>query len=593
MAHEFGHIINWPDLYDTNGGSEGVGEWSIMGSGNWTGVSLAGDSPAFADAWLKWYQGWITPTEVSGTLNNQAIPRAEDNATAFLLRPNPSGVDWLFGSHSGTGEFFLVENRQYSGYDAALPGCGLLIWHIDESVTSTNSANANESHPLVGLEQADAHNDLQNEVNRGDTGDPYPGNHSNYDFNASTTPNSNLYSGSASNVSVHVDSTSCSSSMQADLTYATAPGTFGKVFPLNGTIGQPISPTLDWGDASGATSYEYCIDASINGACTGSWYSTGSASQYTISLSPATSYEWQVRANNGTGTTYADGGTVWSFTTWNFTLNKFSYLPLIRSAGTAPAAFGKITPANGTGSVPTAPTLDWADAAGAAAYEYCYDATVNGSCTGTWTTTGTTSQVSLSGLPISTAHEWQVRAINGIDTTYADGGALWSFTTMSGTLFQGFEGGVMPPSGWTSTVTIPGYTWGIGTYNPHSGSYFADIFYDETYSGIQDEIIFSPAFFTSGGTVDLYSMGSIYWSDMPYDYCDLQVWVVKGAWDAGSGDDVLLGYAEDDWLVNWTYAQSTFDFTPYVTGGQTIKIAFRYYGYDGAEIGLDDITIQY
>ncbi len=57
---------------------------------------------------------------------------------AYLLRPNPSGVDWLFYSHSGTGEFFLVENRQNNsgaGYDDGLPGCGLLIWHIDESVT--------------------------------------------------------------------------------------------------------------------------------------------------------------------------------------------------------------------------------------------------------------------------------------------------------------------------------------------------------------------------------------------------------------------------------------------------------------------------
>jgi hypothetical protein len=68
---------------------------------------------------------------------------------------------------------------------------------------------------------------------------------------------------------------------------------------------------------------------------------------------------------------------------------------------------------------------------------------------------------------------------------------------------------------------------------------------------------------------------------------------VKGTWDAGSGDDVFLGNAEADWPANWTYALSSFDFTPYVTGGQTIKIAFRYYGYDGAEVELDNITIIY
>jgi M6 family metalloprotease-like protein len=34
MVHELGHDITWPDLYDTDGSSDGVGVWSIMGSGS-------------------------------------------------------------------------------------------------------------------------------------------------------------------------------------------------------------------------------------------------------------------------------------------------------------------------------------------------------------------------------------------------------------------------------------------------------------------------------------------------------------------------------------------------------------------------------
>ncbi|MGA9397201.1 MAG: M6 family metalloprotease domain-containing protein [Anaerolineaceae bacterium] len=223
MAHEFGHAIDWPDLYDTDLSSNGVGKWSIMGYGSWNNTvgGYSGDSPAHADAWLKWYQGWITPTVVSGAQYDVSIAQAETNTAAYLLRPNPNGVDWRFYSHSGTGEFFLVENRQKAGYDMGLPGCGLLIWHIDESVTSTNSANANEDHALVWLEQADGLNELAGTSDYGDAGDPWPGSSDKYTFNYASTPNSRLYSGLTSSTAVHVDSTSCASSMQADLTYPT------------------------------------------------------------------------------------------------------------------------------------------------------------------------------------------------------------------------------------------------------------------------------------------------------------------------------------------------------------------------------------
>lgn len=220
MIHELGHDITWPDLYDIDGSSEGVGEWSIMSSGNWnsTGGNYLGTSPSLPDAWLKWYQGWITPTVVNGTLNSASIPQAETNATAYLLAPNPGGVDWDFYNHSGAGEFFLVENRQLTGYDAGLPGCGLNIWHIDESVTSTNSANANEYQPLVKMMEADGLNELVLKVDRGDAGDPFPGSTVNRTFDYNSTPNSRLYSGADSLTAV-TSISNCAIIMTADLSY--------------------------------------------------------------------------------------------------------------------------------------------------------------------------------------------------------------------------------------------------------------------------------------------------------------------------------------------------------------------------------------
>jgi M6 family metalloprotease-like protein len=220
MVHEMGHDLYLPDLYDTDsadGASEGVGEWSVMGSGMWLAVPGVhpGSTPAHLDAWSKSYEGWLTPQRLSGT---RGIAQAETNATAMQLRDNPGGVDWTLNTSWGTGEYFLVENRQRIGYDAALPGCGLLVWHIDETRPSTNLANSDETRRLVDLEEADGLNNLDGVGNRGDAGDPYPGSSTNTRFNDTSNPNSRLYGGSSSGVASENMTGPCSSTMSATLT---------------------------------------------------------------------------------------------------------------------------------------------------------------------------------------------------------------------------------------------------------------------------------------------------------------------------------------------------------------------------------------
>ncbi len=198
MAHELGHDISWPDLYDTSYVTEGVGEWSIMGSGSWNFISgNPGNSPALPDAWLRWYQGWQAPVQIKGLNSAVTLDPIETAGSTYLLGVNPGDVDWNFTVKSGVGEYFLVENRQLIGYDRGLPGCGLLVWHIDESKTYTNSANQG-THPLVFLEQADGLNHLMSGANRGDSGDTFPGSLNKTEFNNLSTPNSNFYSGTAS-----------------------------------------------------------------------------------------------------------------------------------------------------------------------------------------------------------------------------------------------------------------------------------------------------------------------------------------------------------------------------------------------------------
>jgi predicted secreted protein len=271
----------------------------------------------------------------------------------------------------------------------------------------------------------------------------------------------------------------------------------------------------------------------------------------------------------------------------------FNYLPMLLKPGDPPAAFGKISPDDADHKPLTGIQLDWEDSMGASSYQYCYDTTLDGVCTGSWISTGATSQVGPLNFAGGAAYEWQVKALNSSGTTYADDEVNWTFSTISLSPFtQGFETGIVPPPHWTQITTNPDYTWEIYTGYAHSGTYNAMV-EDNPGTYPQDEVLISQPFATIGGTVSFFSASNIFWCRDEHDNCDLQVWVVKGDWDAGAGDDVLLGTADDDWVNNYVYALSSFDFTPYVTGGQTIRIAFRYVGPDADWAELDDITITY
>jgi M6 family metalloprotease-like protein len=129
-AHELGHAIGLPDLYDTDPNDEddspGIGEWGLMGSGSYTSPT----SPSHLSAWSKERLGWVTVVELS-TTQQQTVGPVVTGDTVFRIQPwgtNPRG------------EYFLLESKQPFGSDTANLGGGLywdakssgmLVWHID------------------------------------------------------------------------------------------------------------------------------------------------------------------------------------------------------------------------------------------------------------------------------------------------------------------------------------------------------------------------------------------------------------------------------------------------------------------------------
>ncbi|MCK5126185.1 MAG: M6 family metalloprotease domain-containing protein [candidate division Zixibacteria bacterium] len=190
FCHEYGHVLGLPDLYDTDGSSEGIGVYCLMAGGSWGALPGNPERPTHMSAEMKRRLGWMTPTEITGNLENLTILPAATNSDCYRVT-NPAN----------SGEYFLIENRAKIGFDSLFRGNGgLAIWHVDQSGNQRD-----ETHRYVSLEQADGSGDLERDfgtgnrhprTNRGDAGDLFPFLQGNDYFSFSSHPSSFSYDGS-------------------------------------------------------------------------------------------------------------------------------------------------------------------------------------------------------------------------------------------------------------------------------------------------------------------------------------------------------------------------------------------------------------
>jgi immune inhibitor A len=222
FAHEFGHNLGLPDLYDTDAGaiSSVVGVWSIMSFGAWLssdGTPFgpgAGTRPSHFDAWSKVAIGFVHPANLTDNIADHEFQPVEDEPGIVRL--------WTNGVESS--QYFLIENRAPRGFDEGLPFAsdvigGLLIWHVDDDRATNNDVG----HPLVALEQADGRRDIENHRfpgEHGDSGDPYS---LGSEFAFGENPSSADYSGADTQVRVDGIGVSAGAVFTADLGVESAP----------------------------------------------------------------------------------------------------------------------------------------------------------------------------------------------------------------------------------------------------------------------------------------------------------------------------------------------------------------------------------
>ena len=187
FCHENGHMIcDFPDLYDYGQDdfqSSGVGSFCLMCAG----ANINEQDPTEVGAYLKFKAGWAdSVTAITAGLN--ATIRSDSN-DFFIHRKNEV-------------EYFIIESREKTGRDQALPGSGLAIWHVDELGDNEHQGRAPLLHYECSLVQADGLFDLE----RGRT--PYGEAKDLFhaggvaSFSDSTSPNSRWWSGAPSGLRI-------------------------------------------------------------------------------------------------------------------------------------------------------------------------------------------------------------------------------------------------------------------------------------------------------------------------------------------------------------------------------------------------------
>jgi M6 family metalloprotease-like protein len=166
FALEFAKLLGLPSLAarTENAGSEGLGRWCLMSDG------ATGSRPAHLSAWCKEQLGWLTPTVLD--------PRVRQKLVLGPVEGSPKECFKVLARLDGS-EYFLLENRTAKGFDADLPGKGLLIWRV-----SGGRPVLEESHGVAGPKGPTVHLKMV----------PYPS-EANSAFTPMTTPSSRAAGG--------------------------------------------------------------------------------------------------------------------------------------------------------------------------------------------------------------------------------------------------------------------------------------------------------------------------------------------------------------------------------------------------------------
>lgn len=192
ICHEFSHCLGFADMYDTSGGGGyGMSVFDVMDQGSYNGNGFV---PCNYTAFERIYAGWVEAIELDAPATVKDMKSVSDYGRPFIMY-----------NYKNTNEYFLMENRQNTGWDEGLYGSnGLLITHVNyvPSRWANNSVNwSTEKIQCCTVVNADGSRETSNTYSL--QGDLYPyevkGVTMNDEFTDDSEPAAKLYNKNTDN----------------------------------------------------------------------------------------------------------------------------------------------------------------------------------------------------------------------------------------------------------------------------------------------------------------------------------------------------------------------------------------------------------
>jgi M6 family metalloprotease-like protein len=151
FCHEFSHVLGLPDLYVTNGGAhKTLGEWSILDYGPY---GNEGNTPPTYSAYERFFMGWLTPRLIVDAENVKLEELKKSNEALLISTTDKHN---LKGNDPNPTKFYLLENRQNAGWDAYLPGHGLMMTYVQYSSIKWRDNTVNNEASRMGVDLIEA-----------------------------------------------------------------------------------------------------------------------------------------------------------------------------------------------------------------------------------------------------------------------------------------------------------------------------------------------------------------------------------------------------------------------------------------------------